>query len=96
MKAVAATSDKAKMFELPDGNANAEDVPVQVAMLMYEMTDLQYQAVYNVLSFSPASMMATTMYLWFRATSVKNHYASAVFISSFGIASDPIRYYAVF
>merc|ERR1712232_536643 len=45
------------------------------------MTDLQYQAVYNVLSFSLASMMATTMYLWFRATAVKDHYASAVFIS---------------
>jgi len=26
-------------------------------------------------------MMATTMYLWFRATAVKDHYASAVFIS---------------
>merc|ERR1711953_83007 len=35
----------------------------------------------NVLSFSLASMMATTMYLWFRATAVKDHYASAVFIS---------------
>merc|ERR1712084_112638 len=44
-------------------------------------TDLQYQVVYNVLSFSLASMMATTMYLWFRATAVKDHYASAVFIS---------------
>jgi len=53
----------------------------QVAMVMYAMTDLQYQAVYNVLSFSLASMMATTMYLWFRATAVKDHYASAVFIS---------------
>ena len=34
---------------------------MQVAMVMYEMTDLQYQAVYNVLSFSPASRMATTL-----------------------------------
>merc|ERR1719160_601951 len=34
------------------------------------MTDLQYQAVYNVLSFALASMMATTMYLWFRSTAV--------------------------
>ena len=46
------------------------------------MTDLQYQAVYNVLSFSLASMMATTMYLWFRASNgVKDEYKSAVFIS---------------
>jgi len=50
-------------------------------MTMYEMSDLQFQTVYNVLSFALATMMATTMYLWFRATAVKDHYASAVFIS---------------
>jgi len=48
---------------------------------MYEMTDLQYQAVYNVLSFALASMMATTMYLWFRSASVAGQYKSAVLIS---------------
>merc|ERR1712091_482142 len=36
---------------------------------------------YNTLSFSLASMMATTMYLWFRATAVKDQYKSAVLIS---------------
>merc|ERR1712048_359480 len=52
------------------------------AMVMYAMSDLQYQAVYNVLSFSLASMMATTMYLWFRASNgVKDEYKSAVLIS---------------
>jgi bacteriorhodopsin len=51
------------------------------AMVMYEMTDLQYQAVYNVLSFSLASMMSTTMYLWFRAFAVQEKYRSAVLIS---------------
>jgi len=50
-------------------------------MVMYEMTDLQYQAVYNVLSFALASMMATTMYLWFRSTAVLDKYKSAVIIS---------------
>merc|ERR1719183_1901584 len=45
------------------------------------MTNLQYQAVYNVLSFSLASMMATTMYLWFRSFAVKDKYQSAVVIS---------------
>jgi len=50
-------------------------------MTMYEMSDLQYQAVYNVLSFSLASMMATTMFLWFRAFAVKDKYKSAVIIS---------------
>jgi len=48
---------------------------------MYVMTDLQYQAVYNVLSFALASMMATTMYLWFRSTAVKDQFKSAVIIS---------------
>merc|ERR1712064_110433 len=51
------------------------------AMVMYAMTDLQYQAVYNTLSFSLASMMATTMYLWFRSFAVKAQYQSAVLIS---------------
>ena len=45
------------------------------------MTNLQYQAVYNVLSFALASMMATTMFLWFRSTAVKPQYKSAVLIS---------------
>jgi len=50
-------------------------------MAMYDMTDLQYQAVYNVLSFALASMMATTMFLWFRAFAVKDQFQSAVIIS---------------
>jgi len=48
---------------------------------MYAMTDLQYQAVYNVLSFALASMMATTMFLWFRSFAVLDQYKSAVLIS---------------
>lgn len=45
------------------------------------MTNLQYQAVYNVLSFALASMMATTVYLWFRSSAVKAQFKSAVLIS---------------
>jgi len=51
------------------------------AMVMYAMDDTQFQAVYNVLSFSLASMMATTVYLWFRASAVLDKYKSAVLIS---------------
>merc|ERR1711937_718224 len=36
---------------------------------------------YNTLSFSLASMMATTMFLWFRSYAVKAQYQSAVIIS---------------
>merc|ERR1712226_1086413 len=50
-------------------------------MTMHGMSDMQYQAVYNVLSFSLASMMATTMYLWFRSFAVHDKYRSAVLIS---------------
>ena len=50
-------------------------------MTMYAMSDLQYQAVYNVLSFALASMMATTVFLWFRTFAVKDQYKSAVLIS---------------
>jgi len=48
---------------------------------MYAMSDLQFQAVYNVLSFALASMMATTVFLWFRSFAVKDQYKSAVLIS---------------
>merc|ERR1712232_1040091 len=37
--------------------------------------------VYNTLSFSLASMMATTVFLWFRSFAVKAQYQSAVIIS---------------
>jgi len=50
-------------------------------MVSFAMTNLQFQAVYNVLSFALASMMATTLYLWFRMSAVKDQYKSAVCIS---------------
>jgi len=50
-------------------------------MAMFEMSDLEFQTVYNTLSFSMASMMATTMFLWFRSFAVKDRYQSAVIIS---------------
>merc|ERR1712014_309854 len=49
--------------------------------VMYEMSDMGYQTVYNTLSFALASMMATTMYLWFRSTAVHDKYKSAVLTS---------------
>jgi len=50
-------------------------------MVMYVMTDLEFQTVYNTLSFSLASMAATTLYLWFRSYAVNDKYKSAVIIS---------------
>jgi len=48
---------------------------------MFAMSDFQYQAVYNILSFALASMMATTLFLWFRSFAVQDKYRSAVLIS---------------
>jgi len=49
--------------------------------MMFPMTDGQFQLVYNILSFSLASMMACTLFLWMRFSSVQPKYQSAVIIS---------------
>merc|ERR1711865_258362 len=48
------------------------------AAMMFPMTDGQFQLVYNILSFSLASMMATTLFLWMRAPYVNAKYQTAV------------------
>jgi bacteriorhodopsin len=64
--------------------------------MMYEMSNLQYQAVYNVLSFALASMMATTMYLWFRSFAMKAEYQSAVLISGLVTFIAAYHYFRIF
>jgi bacteriorhodopsin len=49
--------------------------------MMFPMTDGQFQLVYNVLSFSFASMMATTLFLWMRVPSISAKYQTALIIS---------------
>jgi bacteriorhodopsin len=63
---------------------------------MYPMTDIQYQAVYNVLSFALASMMATTMYLWMRAPALADKYRSAVIISGLVTFIAAYHYFRIF
>ena len=48
--------------------------------MTYMMSDSQYQATYNCLSANLASMMATTMFLWFRTAGADN-YKGAVLIT---------------
>merc|ERR1712071_178400 len=48
---------------------------------MGPMTDGQFQLVYNVLSFSLASMMATTLFLWLKVYSVAPKFQTPVIIS---------------
>merc|ERR1711894_725272 len=61
-----------------------------------EMSDVQYQSVYNTLSFALASMMATTMYLWFRSTAVADKYKSAVLISGLVTFIATYHYFRIF
>ena len=48
---------------------------------MFEMRDSQFQLVYNILSFSLASMMATTIFLWMKVPSVAAKFQTAFIIS---------------
>jgi len=50
-------------------------------MAMYDMSDSQFQLVYNILSFSLASMMATTIFLWMRVPAINDKYRTALIIS---------------
>jgi len=48
---------------------------------MYDMTAGHFDLVYNVLSFSLASMAASTMFFWLRLSSIHEKYKSALVIS---------------
>merc|ERR1719487_1636398 len=48
---------------------------------MFQMSDAHYETIYNVLSFSLASMMSTTLFLWLRMPAIVPKYKSAVLIS---------------
>jgi len=63
---------------------------------MYEVSDFEYQTVYNTLSFALASMMATTMYLWFRSTAVHDKFKSAVLISGLVTFIAAYHYFRIF
>jgi len=49
--------------------------------MMFPMSDAHFQLVYNVLSFSLASMMATTLFLWMRVPAIVPKYQTALIIS---------------
>jgi len=49
--------------------------------MMFPMSDGQFQLVYNILSFSLASMMATTLFLWMRVPAINAKYRTALIIS---------------
>jgi len=65
-------------------------------MTMYAMTDVQFQTVYNILSFALASMMATTIFLWFRVSSIHEDYKSALLISGLVTFIAAYHYFRIF
>jgi len=65
-------------------------------MTMYAVTDAQFQTVYNVLSFSLASMMATTLFLWMRVGSIHEKYKTAVLISGMVTFIAAYHYFRIF
>lgn len=65
-------------------------------MVMYEMSDDQFQLVYNVLSFSLASMMATTLFLWMKVPDVSDKYRSGVIISGMVTFIAAYHYFRIF
>merc|ERR1712194_543830 len=60
--------------------ARRSSIPNARAM-MFPMSDGQFQLVYNILSFSLASMMATTLFLWMRVPAINAKYRTALIIS---------------
>merc|ERR1712066_112887 len=63
---------------------------------VFDMTDVEFQSVYNATSFGLATMMATTMYLWFRMSAVKDRYKSAVCISGLVTFIAAYHYFRIF
>jgi len=50
-------------------------------MTMYDMTDVQFQTIYNILSFALACMMSSTLFFWGRVPAVHEKYKTALMIT---------------
>jgi len=66
------------------------------AAMMFAMEDGQFQLVYNVLSFSLASMMATTLFLWQRVPSIADRYRTALIMSGMVTFIASYHYFRIF
>lgn len=63
---------------------------------MFEMADGQYQIVYNALSFTFASMFASTLFFWLRLGSIAEKYKSALVITGLVTAIAAYHYLRIF
>lgn len=64
--------------------------------MMFPMSDGQFQLVYNILSFSLASMMATTLFLWMRVPAISVKYQTALIISGLVTFIAAYHYFRIF
>lgn len=63
---------------------------------LYAITDGQYQIVYDLLSFTFASMAASTLFFWFRLPSINEKYKSALVITGLVTAIASYHYLRIF
>jgi bacteriorhodopsin len=69
------------MEDMDDELLPPQQRPLTPGTMMYTVIDAQFQMVYNILSFSLASMMATTVFLWMRTPAIVAKYQTALIIS---------------
>merc|ERR1711988_288679 len=58
---------------------------------VFDMTDSQFELVYNCLSLTLASMMASTIFFWLRVSSIHENYKSALVLTGLPF-NDAYRY----
>jgi len=63
---------------------------------MFEVTDAQFELVYNILSFTLASMMASTIFYWMRVGDVAPKFRSALVITGLVTFIAAYHYYRIF
>jgi len=71
-------------------------MPTYTSHEMFQMTDGQFQLVYNCLSFTLASMMASTIFFWLRLGSIAEKYKSALVITGLVTFIAAYHYYRIF
>jgi len=65
-------------------------------MVQYDMTDGQFQMVYNSLSFTLACMMASTIFFWFRMSAVAEKFRVALCITGMVTFIAAYHYFRIF
>ena len=76
--------------------ANATPLNTVRADGAYDLSAFQYNIVYDFLSFSLATMMATTIFCWMRVSSIHGRYKSALIITGLVTFIASYHYFRIF